>query len=233
MMNNAKYIKTKLSQYNEFRLDYSQIELLEMNFSNVSIKVDTGCPYTTIPIKRLNIPDDLALTLKSNDIDLLINNILKKENKGCSIKDAINSERNSTFKISYGVERGGMKNPLPDFKDKDSLLNCTSISFKHTLSNIILSRKDGDDIFRYDLGQKDVFINYDRMGNILLGMDIMKNWDIHIGTVDTGETIFLACPKDKINEEYLLEFERLFHVHSLIDSTIIRQKIEQTKGQII
>ena len=41
-------------------------------------------------------------------------------------------------------------------------------------------------------------------------MDILKDWDIHIGTISTGETIFLACPKDMLNDEYFLELNKLF-----------------------
>ncbi len=61
-----------------------------------------------------------------------------------------------------------------------------------------------------------MYINYDRASNILIGMDILKEWDIHIGTIDTGETIFLGCPKGQINDEYLQELEKTFQVQFII-----------------
>lgn len=57
-----------------------------------------------------------------------------------------------------------------------------------------------------------VKVSYDRTGNILVGMDILKDWDIHIGTVNTGETVFLACPKDQLNGEYFRELNRIFGI---------------------
>ena len=48
-----------------------------------------------------------------------------------------------------------------------------------------------------------------------------------MGTIDTGETVFLACPKDQINDEYLQELEDTFHIASDISASIIRQKVYQ------
>lgn len=37
-----------------------------------------------------------------------------------------------------------------------------------------------------------ICLNYDRKGNILIGMDILKDWDIHIGvSKETGKSLFL------------------------------------------
>lgn len=77
-----------------------------------------------------------------------------------------------------------------------------------------------------------VRISYDRVGNILIGMDILKNLDIHIGTIETGETIFLACPKDKINDAYLLELNRLFHIGTDINASEFREYLNQNVSEI-
>lgn len=58
----------------------------------------------------------------------------------------------------------------------------------------------------------EVKVSYDRTGNILIGMDILKDWDIHMGTVTTGETIFLACPKERLNNEYFEQLDKLFGI---------------------
>lgn len=55
-------------------------------------------------------------------------------------------------------------------------------------------------------------VNYDGTGNILIGMDILKDWDIHIGTTETGETYLIACPKDQLNDEYYKEVNRIFGI---------------------
>ena len=48
-------------------------------------------------------------------------------------------------------------------------------------------------------------------GNILLGMDVIKTMDSHIGTSRiTGETTLLACPEEAISNDYLLALERHF-----------------------
>ena len=71
-----------------------------------------------------------------------------------------------------------------------------------------------------------VKISYTRTGNILIGMDILSKLDIHIGKTSDGETIFLACPLDRINDEYLLEVERLFNTGSNIQSAQIRNRLD-------
>ena len=54
-MTNNKFIKIMLNSNNEFRLDNVTMSILGMSFQNVNVKIDTGCPYSTIPIQRLNM----------------------------------------------------------------------------------------------------------------------------------------------------------------------------------
>lgn len=68
-------------------------------------------------------------------------------------------------------------------------------------------------------------VNYKRSGNILIGMDILKTWDIHIGNDESGKTIFLACPYNQINDEYLLELERMFKLGTIVSSANVRNEI--------
>ena len=49
-----------------------------------------------------------------------------------------------------------------------------------------------------------VKISYDRSGNILIGMDLLSQMDIHIGKSKIlGKTVFLACPYASMNADYL------------------------------
>ena len=58
-----------------------------------------------------------------------------------------------------------------------------------------------------------VNISYDRIGNILIGMDILSKLDIHIGKSKILEkTIFLACPNNSINQVYLNALKQHFEL---------------------
>lgn len=145
-------------------------------------KLDTGCNKTCIPIKKLNVSDRAARILKQRAID-----------------------EHVPYVRSYGVSDTQMTKYNDQILMKEGkAIDCTALRFEHRVKDFSI----GECL----LGDLDVGINYDRTGNILLGMDILKNWDIHIGTIDTGDTIFMACPKDQINDEYLMALENTFHI---------------------
>lgn len=186
MRNN--YIKIKMNHMNELRATAS-FNLCNMKFIDVDIKIDTGCPYTSIPIIKLGVPKDEANKLKQQDCS---DNKVKKN-------------------ISFGVNDSEEKRT----KDREKFINkeymdLSSITFKHQLQAFIINE--------INLGNYIVSVSYNRTGNILLGMDILKDWDIHIGTIDTGETIFLGCPKDQLNEDYLTELEKDFGMAAKINA---------------
>lgn len=81
-----------------------------------------------------------------------------------------------------------------------------SISFTHKVEDFWLF------IDNVPITKDAVRVNYDGVGNVLIGMDVMKDWDIHIGTTSTGETLFLACPQDQLNDEYFRELNRIFGI---------------------
>lgn len=77
-----------------------------------------------------------------------------------------------------------------------------SVTFRHKYLEI-----DFDGIC---LKKDSVKVSYDRTGNILIGMDILSQIDIHIGQSRIlGKTIFLACPYDNMNPDYL----KMLHTH--------------------
>lgn len=158
-------------------------------FSNVQIKIDTGCSISTIPLARFKALNSLCDKLKYDDIS-----------------------KNVFYVSSYGVETGGKEHSIPITDDEK--IKCEALKFKHIISDF--------NIAGVPLLNNYMFVNYNRKGNILIGMDILKDWDIHMGTISTGETIFLACPKEKINDEYLLELERTFGIGKLTNSALLR-----------
>jgi hypothetical protein len=133
-----------------------------MDFSNVKIKLDTGCTYSTIIFRKLKDDDILVEDFKRSDI------------------------RNKVpHRYSYGVESGGKTHKRP--KNFDEFMECDAIKFYHDISNFYID----------DLKMPNLFIgvNYDRYSNILIGMDILSQFDIHIGESNiTHKTTLIAVP---------------------------------------
>lgn len=181
----SSYILLKMNDKNEIRADIditiASLGLRDLN--DINVKIDTGCPYTSIPIKKLGISSQQALEWKQRDI------------KDDSIKKQISFGVNDTVE-----QREQYKAMLKQGKYE----KLPAVTFLH--SGLTMNF-DG-----VEINSSSVKVSYDRTGNILIGMDILKNWDIHIGTIDTGETVFLACPKDRLNDEYFIELNRLFGI---------------------
>jgi hypothetical protein len=66
-----KYILPEMNQRNEIRADVNMamksMELTEIE--NMNVKIDTGCPYTSIPILRFGISSAKAQQMKQRDCD--------------------------------------------------------------------------------------------------------------------------------------------------------------------
>lgn len=192
------YIKIIMSNKNELRTDVS-ISVGSLGLSeikDINIKIDTGCSHTSIPIQKLGVSKAQAMVMKQQDI---MNNSIKKE-------------------ISFGVNDTKADRRLAKTMFKsNNYMQLKQVTFKHKDLKI--------DFGGIVINKPEVKISYDRSGNILIGMDILKDWDIHIGTISSGETIFLGCPKSQINDEYLQELENTFHIASDINALTVRQKL--------
>lgn len=169
-------------------------------------------------------------SFKLDNINIPFHNIPVKIDTGCSVsviplakfripQFMLNKMKYNDIKSgidyleSYGVETGGIRHKSPEtYKEK---MECTALKFKHAVSDFEI---DG-----VPISHEYMYVNYDRKSNILIGMDILKNWDIHIGTAGIGKTIFLACPKDQMNDDYLQELQNIFSITSQIDALILRQ----------
>ena len=180
-----KYILLEMNKKNEIRADVDiSIASLELfGLENVNVKIDTGCPYTSIPIKKLGISPEKALEWKKRDIE--DNNIQKQ--------------------ISYGVnDTEEQKEQYREMLKQGKYEKLPAVTFLH---RGLTMNFDG-----VEIKSSSVNVSYDRTGNILIGMDILRNWDIHIGTTKYGKTVLLACPKDQLNDEYFLELNNLFEL---------------------
>lgn len=64
MKNN--FLKIYLNEKNEFRTD-ADFLLSGIHFSNVSVKIDTGCSRTSFPIQKLGVSPQEAYKMKLKD----------------------------------------------------------------------------------------------------------------------------------------------------------------------
>lgn len=187
MKNN--YIFLELNRYNEIRADVNMtIKSLGITaIENINIKIDTGCPYTSIPILKLGISSMKAQQMKQKDC---ADSRIKKE-------------------ISFGVNDSKDKREADKEKfKKGQYMELKSITFQHGGFDI--------DFEGVHIGKDFVKISYDRTGNILIGMDVLSKLDIHIGKSKVlGKTVFLACPNDRINQEYLNALNQHFELKDL------------------
>ena len=188
MKNN--YILLELNDKNEIRTK-SSITISSLNIENltdINIKIDTGCPNTSIPIQKLGISYEKAQEMKQLD---------------CNNTDIIKE-------ISFGVNDTKEKRQLDrKLKTEGRYMELKSVTFKH--KGFIL------DIDGVQIKNESVKVSYDRVGNILIGMDVLSNMDIHIGVSRVlNKTILLACPYDSINNEYYGALDEHFNLCSKI-----------------
>lgn len=108
--------------------------------------------------------------------------------------------------LSYGIESGGLRHEIPITDDEK--MECSAMKFEHGISDFMIGG--------VKISSDKICLNYDRKGNILIGMDILKDWDIHIGiSKATGKNLFLACPMGNRGKEYFGELERHFGISML------------------
>jgi hypothetical protein len=83
-----------------------------------------------------------------------------------------------------------------------------------------------------NIGNGILFTSYDTSDVALIGMSIMKDWDIHIGKdITTGKVKLLACPNNQLNNDYFEALERIFGISSNIQSSFMRNKINKGEQQ--
>lgn len=142
----------------------------------------------------------------------------------CKIKDLDNKV---PYIRSFGVESSGFYSEPP--KSRVEFLRDKSLKFKHTLES---AQFEG-----YPLGDITVGINYDRRGTNLIGMDILKLFDFHIGTsLITNNVTFVGVLKNQQDKsDYynaLKEHFNLVEVQSQVAKGLrsIFKKREQIKN---
>ena len=181
-MKNNDFLVIKLNSKNEFRTRAS-FEINGMKFSGVDVKIETGCPHTSFPMLKLGLSEESAYKLKE--------------------KDCQNEKIAKT--ISFGVNDTKVKRDEDKRKFKSKrFMELNSISFKHTVKDFIL----GD----LSLGNFPISVSYDRTGNTLIGMDILKKLDIFIGKNKEEEIVLIACPGNQESQSFVAVLSELIDV---------------------
>lgn len=126
---------------------------------------------------------------------------LKVSNTLCKVLKRVDICNHVPYYLSYGVESGGLKHKRPITEDEK--MNCSAMKFAHKVSNLTIAG--------VQISCDNIYLNYDRKGNILIGMDILREWDIHMGISKiTGKNLFLACSKENLCPEYQKALMRHF-----------------------
>lgn len=180
MMNNRNYFEV-WSQ-----LSYFPVELyfvLDGKPYKIGAKFDTGCSMTMISYKSLGISDSDRLYSKE-----------------IAIKRYRNGELSLTY--SKGVESEDIKLPSPYSLTDDELMESTYICFKYYV--------DDFSVCKCGIGKQAVKVSYDRTGHSLLGMNIINNYDIHIGS-DTLDMVLLGTQREQEDKStYYALLEKYF-----------------------
>ena len=126
---------------------------------------------------------------------------LKVSNRICkSLKEA-DIDNNVISIRSYGIETGGLFHPEPVTRRQK--MKCEALKFQHTISNL---RIDG-----VDIPTSQIFLNYNRSGNILIGMDILSLMISHIDiSRKTGVLTLLCCPRKSADSNFYLAMKEHF-----------------------
>ncbi|WP_044914345.1 hypothetical protein [Butyrivibrio sp. WCE2006] len=183
------FLELKLTKSLEFRCDFKSdiygIHGESIYFPGIrqsGIKVDTGAHGVLIPLRTLCWADA--------EIQQLVDDAVKYHRESLSVINGVESINT----ISNNQLRS----------ETDSFIK----SYKGMAISVLADKIEVGGLKFTDIP---VRVTPYTTGNILLGMDVIKTMDSHIGTSRiTGETTLLACPEEAISNDYLLALERHF-----------------------
>lgn len=189
----ADFLMAKLSDRHEFRT-LLQCRLFGVNISYGEVKIDTGAVYSLIPLRTISF-HSYCDTSSFNSTDDFYKSrkqdLVKKQYKWHPIRGVTNVKQYN-------------KN-TPPMKRDDVAFICNSFDFVvagYYLSSLATVRT-----------------TCDTTGNVLLGMDILKDLDFHCGCsrcddmyagVHKGDNLFLGCRKDNITTSYIEALHKYF-----------------------
>lgn len=189
------FMDIELNPKNEFRCEGS-FKLFGAVLDKLNFKIDTGCPMTTIPLLRTPLSPSVIEANKQKDYE---NVAVKKQ-------------------ISFGVNDSALKRKTDKLKFKQGLFSqLDSVTCTKTVQDFVIAG--------CNFGTMDIKVSYIRTGNMLIGMDILQNCDIHIAKTCDNKVHLLACPYNKLNDAYFLKLEKFYKTGTIIYSAINRNRL--------
>ena len=151
-----------------------------------------------VPFNRVNVKIDTGCSVSTIPVKRLnIPSIICKRLKKKDIED------HKETMISYGVETGGTFHVEPVTKKQK--LKCPAIKFKHEIVDF--------NINGVRIPANSIYLNYDRSGNVLIGMDILEKMISHIDvSKKTGTLLLLCAPRDSIDYDFVEAMKEHFDI---------------------
>lgn len=186
-----KFVLAKLSDRGEFRTSV-KCDLLGTSVEHTNLKIDTGARGTLLPLRTVNFHSNFDISAYK-DVNAFYHDYKKRlHDKGFAIK------------YLRGVTNS------KKFPDNIKKIDRDDVIFACPILNLYV-----DDYFIFP--KHEISVSCDTSGNVLLGMDILKNFDYHCGdslvndknnSINIGNHIFIGCLQNDINEEYLEALKR-------------------------
>ena len=169
---------------------YLEIELNPNPYGGGSFycKADFKLDNLKTPFQNIDVKIDTGCAISTIPVKRL-----KISENICNQLKALDIDNSVEYVRSYGIETGGLFHPEPVTKKEK--MDCEALKFRHSVTDFLL---DG-----VTISAKNIFLNYNRSGNILIGVDILKTmaglWDI---SKKTGKLTLLCCPRNLINDNF-------------------------------
>lgn len=168
----SNLLVVKLNHRNEFRVSLTCV--YDGTLINTDAKIDTGAVKSLIPLKSINY------------IRLVDKEVLKNFTRDSYYKMLKNEYLNN--EIPYSVLRGVERVKYPDSM---SILDRPDIVFSKEILDIKLDKYS-------ILASKNVAISCNTTGNILIGMNILSNFEFYCGlSRQNNEYLFIGVLKDQ------------------------------------
>lgn len=188
------FLEITLTKSLEFRCDFKadiygihSESIFYPSIRQSGIKIDTGAHGILIPLRTLCWTDE--------QIQNLFDDAVKKSKKSLSVINGVESVNS----ISSSQLRNETDSFIKEFK---------GVAISILADRIVVGNLEFIDV--------PVRVTPHTTGNILLGMDIIKQMDNHIGTRKiTGETTLLACPENAIGDDYLSALNKHFGINRI------------------
>lgn len=165
--------------------------MMESNFLLVELSTKNRFSVTLsgdLDMQNSNVSNQIAILDTGCTSSSLPYYRIVPDSAYANFKKQLDIKKNRDFEVSYGVETGGFMHSMP--KTFDEKMKCPALKFKHSMKDFSLNS--------YNIGTQDVYVNYNRRGNILIGMDILSQFDFYIGLSHiTGTVVFIGVLREQ------------------------------------